>query len=488
MLLPTPLATLLVLALRALGGQVPVLDGVPGGTAVHNRAMIGKAIPQISQITASPGKLRVVENSGVCETTPGVYQASGYGDIAYKKSIWFWFFEARVNPDQAPLTVWLNGGPGSSSMIGLFQEHGPCRIVSDSSGVVSNPYSWNNVSNMLYIDQPVGVGFSHGELDVRTSEQAAADMWTFLQIFFTDSKFSKYQQSDFALWTESYGGHYGPTFAAYFLQQNTKISSGTLNAMRINMKFLGVGDGLTDPLSQYPGYMRYAVSNPYHPLVSDVELSAATTFWNQPYGCKDNITACYRNGSDAICADAQTWCNNKILGPLSGNYDVYYVLSENSDPYTPDPTNYLNDATFMKQIGAESPWQETNLDVYANFLGTGDWMRNSRPLLETVIDADVRTVIYDGDADYILNYMGVEAMVNNLQTKFTKEYAEQEFTNWTVHGESAGIYKNAGTFSYVRIFGAGHEVAAYGYRSLSRGEAALQMFSQIMNDRLLYST
>jgi carboxypeptidase C (cathepsin A) len=89
-------------------------------------------------------------------------------------------------------------------MIGLFQEHGPCRITNDSSTVVLNPYSWNNESNIIYIDQPVGTGFSHGSVDrVGTSQQAAADIWSFLQIFLSDPKFSKYQTRDLALWAES---------------------------------------------------------------------------------------------------------------------------------------------------------------------------------------------------------------------------------------------------------------------------------------------
>ncbi|KAG5640901.1 hypothetical protein DXG03_006686 [Asterophora parasitica] len=194
------LAALPVLGVIATG-QIPVIDGVLGGTSKSSNVPANSQLFSIAATT--PGKLRVVENSGVCETTPGVYQASGYGDLTATQSIWFWFFASRTNPDTAPLALWFNGGPGSSSMIGLFQENGPCRITTDSSTVTRNPYSWNNQANVLYIDQPVGVGFSHGDLKVGTSQQAAADIWTFLQIFFSDSRFAKYQNNNLAIWTES---------------------------------------------------------------------------------------------------------------------------------------------------------------------------------------------------------------------------------------------------------------------------------------------
>jgi carboxypeptidase D len=119
-----------------------------------------------------PGK------EGVCETTPGVKSYSGYVDISPESHTFFWFFEARHNPETAPITLWLNGGPGSDSLIGLFEglfctlwtlppnleslifcrlELGPCAVNSSFDDYI-NPHSWNEVSNLLFLSQPLGVG------------------------------------------------------------------------------------------------------------------------------------------------------------------------------------------------------------------------------------------------------------------------------------------------------------------------------------------
>lgn len=164
---------------------------------------------------ATGAKIRFVKNSGICETSPGVNQYSGYLSIGTNqnmcqcpilsqarplmRSTGFWFFEARNNPATAPLATWFNGGPGCSSMIGLFQENGPCHFVDGASTPSNNTYSWNNFANMLYIDQPIGTGFSYGIDDVSSTVDAATEVWRLLQAFY--AQFPQYQNRDFGIFT-----------------------------------------------------------------------------------------------------------------------------------------------------------------------------------------------------------------------------------------------------------------------------------------------
>jgi carboxypeptidase C (cathepsin A) len=208
--------------------------------------------------------LNYVSNSGVCETTPGVNQYSGYLDVGNGLHMFFWFFEARHNPTTAPVATWFNGGPGCSSMIGLFQENGPCQFYNGASTPSSNPYSWNEYANMIYIDQPVGTGFSYGDNgtpNVAGTVAAAPYVWLFLQAFY--KQFPQYSSRDFGIFTESYGGHYGPEFASYIQSQNSKIASGSVSGQKINLVALGVNNGWYDPTIQYQAFIDYAYGNPY---------------------------------------------------------------------------------------------------------------------------------------------------------------------------------------------------------------------------------
>ena len=77
---------------------------------------------------------------------------------------YFWFFQARQNPANAPLSIWLQGGPGVPSITAALGENGPCSVLEDSKSTALNPWSWNDKVNMLYIDQPVTTGFSYVSL------------------------------------------------------------------------------------------------------------------------------------------------------------------------------------------------------------------------------------------------------------------------------------------------------------------------------------
>jgi len=124
-------------------------------------------------------------------------------------------------------------------------------------------------------------------------------------------------------------------------------------------------------------------------------------------------------GTDADCAAAQDLCNRLLFTPLSGIWDEQYVPALKNDPFPPRLETYLRDPTVTSAIGSMTTWFEESGNVNFQFSLTGDWMRTTLPVLEQVIDADVRTVIYAGDADYIVNYKGVEAMVRARSLRFS---------------------------------------------------------------------
>ncbi|KAH8119572.1 Alpha/Beta hydrolase protein [Phellopilus nigrolimitatus] len=375
------------LSLLVSSRQIPKVDGVHGGVPASASSVNKDAALPKPQVSGSPvaGKLRFIETFGVL--------ASGYADLTTSQSMWWWFFASRNN--SCDLVQWRH-----------------------EATVSLNKYSWNNNANIFQSALATPTATSRSRERSRQRKQCG----TCFISFFANDTVSAYAKNDVSLWTESYGGHCGPAFAHYFLEQNAAIAAGTLTGTAINLKTLGVGNGLTDPLSQYAEYMVYAGSNPYLPTVSSSVIEQANTSFFLRVG------------------------RLQIPDPIVLRYQVDVGLVFHGF------------------------WQETNNDVFNNFAKTGDWVLNSAPDLEAVINAGIRTVIYDGDADYMLNFKGVEAMVDNFQTQFNSLYQQQSFSNYTVAGQPAGLIKNAGSFSYIRMFGSGHEVPVYNNMGLETGQ------------------
>ena len=132
------------------------------------------------------------------------------------------FFESRRSPKKAPLTLWLNGGPGCSSTTGLLFELGPCSIADDGKNTTLNKHSWNSHSNMIFLDQPVNIGYSYSDdgSTVNTSPVAAEDVYAFIQLFL--GRYPEYADAPFHLAAESYGGTYAPNIASVIHQKNAE--------------------------------------------------------------------------------------------------------------------------------------------------------------------------------------------------------------------------------------------------------------------------
>lgn len=307
--------------------------------------------------------------AGTCNTVFSTQkQYSGYIGIPpytlapiqqnYSINTFFWFFEARQNPETAPLTIWLNGGPGSSSMIGLFQELGPCEVVQLADGTYGTTprmWGWDRSSNVLFIDQPAQVGFSYDSLTnmsydllheryseepmpvpsgqpaytflngtfgslqswgtSNTTETAAHATWHFLQTFLaafpqynpgTRPNSTNITTTGVNLFAESYGGKYGPAFASLFEEQNTKRSNGSLpsnSTLEISLASVGIMNGLIDELIQSYWNSVFAYNNTYGIQAFDQtdELNGLGLY-SGTNGCHDSILAC-RNAVDATDPD-----------------------------------------------------------------------------------------------------------------------------------------------------------------------------------------
>jgi carboxypeptidase D len=472
------------------------------------------------QTITTPGNvtLRYKEpgKEGVCETTPGVNSYSGYIDVAPDAHLFFYFFEARHDPNNAPITLWLNGGPGSDSLIGLFEELGPCNITEDLQSQL-NPYSWSEVSNLLFLSQPVGVGFSYGSqapgtrnnftgdfqeasiagVDgqyavinasaISTTELAAIAAWEVLQGFYAalPQLDPDLKSRDFHLWTESYGGHYGPTFYEYFYEQNQAIANGSAQGVQLNMNSLGIINGIIDEYIQAPYYPEFAVNNTYGiKAVNDTVYNYMKFALNMPGGCLDQIAACrYTNRTTlserAICSEASNMCRDNVEGPYyyfgdRGVYDIRHPFDDPEPPHT--FREYLNQASVQNALGVKLNYTDySNNEIYFAFQQTGDFVyQNFIEDLEMILDRGVAVSLIYGDADYICNWFGGEAVSLAINYTQQAEFNAAGYQPFLVNGMEYGEVRQRGNFSFLRLYEAGHEVPYY------QPEASLEAFRRVL--------
>ncbi|KAK2781854.1 hypothetical protein FQN53_000281 [Emmonsiellopsis sp. PD_33] len=474
---------------------------------------------------------------GICETTPGVKSYAGYvhlppgtledlgEDQDYPINTFFWFFEARKDPENAPLSIWMNGGPGSSSMLGLLVENGPCIINADSNSTILNQYSWNNEVNMLYLDQPTQVGLSYDTLANYTSNlitgettklkpddpipeqnatflvgtypsgdgnntalgtrNAAIALWHFAQVWFQEFPGYHPKDSRISIATESYGGRYGPGFTSFFEEQNQKIENGTWKDQDgdmyvLNLDTLMIINGCIDRQVQWPSYPEMAYKNTYgieavNKTIYDQMVDAVV----RPGGCRDQINDCRKIAAisdpdnlginatvNEVCSDAETFCSNEVRDPylLYSGRNYYDVSQVDPDPFpTPFYKGWLNQPHVQAALGVPLNWTQSSSAVSRSFRSIGDYPRPGWVEdLAFLLENNVKVSLVYGDRDFACNWYGGEAVSLAIDYDDSDNFKAAGYEDIRVNDTFVvGQVRQYGNLSFSRVYQAGHEIPSY---------------------------
>ncbi|KAF9592787.1 hypothetical protein IFM89_017357 [Coptis chinensis] len=313
-------------------------------------------------------------------------QYGGYVTVDEKagRAFYYYFTEAEHSKESKPLLLWLNGGPGCSSLAyGAMQELGPFRVASDGKTLQQNPYAWNKVANVLFLESPAGVGFSYTNTtsDLKNSgdKMTADDNYVFLLNWL--KRFPEYKDRDFYISGESYAGHYVPQLAHNIVRHN-KLENKTT----INLKGVIIGNAVINDNTDEKGMYEYLWT---HALLSDETNQAVQKYCDfsdfSPYAPKAD--------EPKQCTDAITEANNNI-----NLIDIYNIYA---------PTCHLKNLTDKpkKASGTIDPCSDNYVSAYLN-----------TPEVQTALHANVTKLNYDwescsGDIDGIVPVTSTSYMV-----------------------------------------------------------------------------
>ncbi|XAR52383.1 Carboxypeptidase D [Bertholletia excelsa] len=337
-------------------------------------------------------------------TNVGFSQYSGYVTVNEQagRALFYWLVEAPASrgPESRPLVLWLNGGPGCSSVAyGAAEEIGPLRIRPDGKTLYLNPYSWNKLANLLFLESPAGVGFSYSnttsDLYTAGDQRTAEDAHTFLINWF--ERFPQYKYRDFYIAGESYAGHYVPQLSQLIYQRNKGVKNPV-----INFKGFMVGNAVTDDYHDLVGTFEYWWT---HGLISDSTykiLRAACDFVSSQHpsiDCMKALTVAVAEQGNIDPYSIYTRpCNStsSLRHNLRGHYPW---MSRAYDPCTERYSQvYFNHPEVQQALhanvtGINYPWK-TCSDIVGNFWG--DSPLSVLPIYQELIAAGLRIWVYSG--------------------------------------------------------------------------------------------
>ncbi|KAK6347705.1 Cell death protease [Orbilia javanica] len=385
-------------------------------------------------------------------------------DPATNGNLFFWHVTNRHIEARQRTVIWLNGGPGCSSLDGALMEVGPYRV---KDGKLSyNEGSWHEFANLLFVDNPVGTGFSYvnGNGFLHELPEMANHFVTFLEKFF--EIFPHYEKDEIWFGGESYAGQYIPYVAKAIVERN-RVSS-----QKWNLAGLLIGNGWIDPKSQYPAYLEFAYSAGLVKRGSDV----ATRLEAQQATCLAHLQQFGNQIEDTSCEEIlQLILRLSIEDESNGGrqcYNMYDVRLKESYPscgmaWPPDlkwVTPYLRQPDVVKALHVNSDkmsgWEECSGAVSGSFRA-----RNSKASVELLPDLlkEMKIMLFSGDQDLICNHIGTENLIKNMTwngaTGFeTSPGVWAPRSEWVYEGNPAGYYQTARNLTYVLVYNSSHMV------------------------------
>jgi len=417
--------------------------------------------------------LSLAQVHGSVNTPDGVLQYDedwGYVDIRANAHTFWWLYAVKP-ANNRPLFLWLQGGPGADSTgFGNFEETGPKTITEQD-----NMYTWLAVADMVYVDNPVGAGFSYVDQAAAYTANVSIigqDLLAWARVFFT--KHSEYRTRPFYIFCESYGGKMAAEFANVLRQE---IAAGTLS---MNFRGVGLGDSWISPIDYVNSW------GPYLSTMSFLDTNQLTQVNNQAATCQNLVnqgswtqaTNCWGDMEDLVgrLTDGVSWYNilkrggtddwsQKKVKAETPRDPIQLLFDNHVKPLQFDAlTDYMNGPVRQKlgiipasvRFGAQSGqvFQRQN----------GDFMKPNWDTVDTLLQNNVNVFVYNGQTDLICDTPGTEMWLkrltwsglNSYQASAKRSYYAETGAN---RQQTSGFYKKYQNLQFWYILRAGHMVA-----------------------------
>lgn len=415
---------------------------------------------------------------------------AGYVTVheSHERALFYWFFEASTQPDHKPLVLWLNGGPGCSSVgYGATQEIGPFLLDTSAPDLTFNPFSWNQEANMLFLESPIGVGFSYtntsSDFDKLGDQLTANDAYEFLHRW--HAKFPAYRNRTLYIAGESYAGKYIPELAELIHDKNKDPS------LYIDLRGILMGNPETSDPDDLRGMVDYAWS---HAVVSDetykiiketCDFNSSDVYSNPDckQGLDDMLTqyneidiyslytsVCDANSTSSGSIDSMLKTSPKMMLRIMGGYDPCLDGYANAFYNRPDVQRALHasDGLHLRK------WSICNSTMLYHW---SDWVPSVLPIYKKLIAAGLRIWVYSGDTDGRVPVLSTRYSLNALGLPITKSWRP-----WYHGRQVSGWYQEYKGLTFATFRGAGHDVPTFKPRS------SLALFAAFLQGQSLPSS